>query len=283
MSILFYNYHYLTKIQKNMTLIEKKTHFETNNDKLNNAPILSNIGKGVVSQEDDKLNKKIETLEKFDERIDEVIYNICFSCKRIAYDEFVKDNFDEDEIYSMVIKGSGNIYRYPYGNVWLHKSNIFFYDISNLNFIIENKLIPISFINFPHNDFGKEFNIKRSNGNIQKGSFGINSSLEISNTIGGVCAFIKFFDENYQAEMEKHTKFEELLKLNDISTFEIEIPNINYNDYNFPYNYKYLDESLIKTIIEYYNSKIKVFIGDFIENIIFKSISKEESKYIVNI
>lgn len=266
-----------------MTLIEKKTHFETNIDKLNNTPILSNIGKGVISLEDDKLNKKIETLEKFIERIDEVIYNICFSCKRIAYDEFVKDYFDEDEIYSMIIKGSGNIYRYPYGTVCLHKSNIFFYNISNLHYIIKNKFIPISFINFPNNDFGKEFNIKRSNGNIQKGSFGINSSLKISNTIGGVYAFIKFFDKKYQEEMEKHTKFEELLKLNDISTFEIKIPYINYNDYNFPYNYKYLDESLIKTIIEYYNSKIKVFIGDFIENIIFKNYIEEESKYIVNI
>ena len=249
----------------------------------NDSIVYSNIAKGLRGIEDeDKENKKIETLENFIERINEVLSTICFCSKKIAYDEFVKDYFDEDEIYSMVINGTGSIYSVPYGTVCLHKSNIFFYDISNLHYIIDNNIIPMSFITFPNN-FGESFNIKRSNGDIQNGKFGNNCSLKISNTRGGVYAFIKFFDDNYKEEMEKHTKFEELLKLNNINTFEIKIPKISFNDYKFPPKYKYLDESLIKTIIDDYNLKIKVFIGNFIEHIKFTNFSEEETKYVINI
>lgn len=250
----------------------------------NDVPVFSNIAKGLlgIHENDDKQDKKIETLENFIERINEVLSGICFCSKRIAFDEFVRDYYDEDEIYSMVIKGSGSIYSVPYGTVCFHKSNIFFYDISNLHYIIDKNIIPISLITFPTN-FGETFNIKRSNGDIQKGKFVKNSSLKISSTRGGVYAFIKFFDENSKDEMEKHTKFEELLELNNVNSFEIEIPRINFNDYKIPPKYKYLDESLIKTIIDHYNSKIKVIIGNFIEHIKFKNFSEENTKYVINI
>lgn len=250
----------------------------------NNAPVFSSIAKGLlgIQENEDKQNKKIETLDKFIERIDEVLFGICFCSKRVGYDEYVQDYFDEDEIYSMAIKGSGHLYAFPYGSVCFHNSNVFFYDISNLHYIIKHNFLPISLITFPNN-FEENFNIKRSNGDVQKGNFVRNCSLKISSTKGGVYAFIEFFDKNYEEKMEKHTSFEELLELNNVNSFEIEIPRINFNDYKFPPKYKYLDESLIKKIIDHYNSKIKVYIGNFIENIKFKNFIEDKTKYVINI
>ena len=210
----------------------------------------------------DNINEtKIKDIESFNDRIINVLCGLGFSSRRFGYDEFVKDSYNDDYINESSIKGSGNYYIYPRGQVCFHNSNKLFYDVANIIFMIQENFIPTYLLESETIDFTKLIKIPRKSGSIQDGRIGINTALKISKTLGGVWSFVTFLDNGHS--YEKHVKLSELIDTNLIDTFRFNIPKLNKEDYNFE-NYEYLSNELIDEIIEYYNNKIVTFMKKFI-------------------
>ena len=230
--------------------------------------------KRILGIEDD--NSDLSNFEEFENRIENVLSGLAFSSKAVGYDEFVRKYYNYDDVYESFIMGSGNFYPYPRGAVCLHKSNTFFFDVANIKFMIEKNIIPLDLINCDL-DFQQSIKIPRSNGSVNEGRSVINSALKISKTKGGVYAYVRFFDNETNFDMEKHTKINELFDCNNIDKFKIKIPQLNIQDYNFDDGkYEYLSSSLIDEIIEYYNSKVNEFMDSFVENITEYDVCKNE-------
>ena len=211
-------------------------------------------------------NLELNTVEQVEERINSVLDMMGFSSKRMDYDEFVKKHYDDETVYEYNILGAGNYYLYPRGAVYLHPSNKIFYDVANLQFMLNENFIPMHLIHSKL-DYSKPIKIPRSSGELSDGSFARNSSLKVSRSMGNVYSYVKFNDSETGFEMEKHVKLFDLFKANDIETFTIVIPELNKTEYNLE-EYEFLSNELIDQIIETYNQKIIDFMEKFSENFI---------------
>ena len=243
-----------------------------------------------ISKSTIETKENIYDLKAFNNRIEDVLSGIGFSCKKIRYDEFVKEYYDETSIYEYKIQGASNYYNYPRGVVWLNESNKIFYDAANIAFMIDMLILPINYINF-NNEFdindNKLIKIPRRNGDIQDGWIPNNSALRISRSVGGIFIRIKFLDKKQEFELEKQVKLYKLLELNNIKNFSFNIPLLKKSNYNFN-NYKFLSDELINQIIKTYNSNVKGFMSKFIENfneynIDYKEEGADEIKYNLSI
>lgn len=225
---------------------------------------VSNCALGINEKEleNKKQNESVNTLEEFNERVKDVLNVIGFSSKRVGFDQFDRKYYDEESIYYYSIKGSRNQYIFPRGVVCLNKKNEFFFDVANIMYMINENAIPAQYFDFTEiND--TNFNIPRSSGNIQHGSFVPNSSFKISRSRGGIYLYVEFSSKEDGNDYQKSISFKDFIKLNEITNFTIKIPYINKSKYNFS-NYTYLEDSLINEIITHYNSKIIEFINMFI-------------------
>ena len=207
------------------------------------------------------IEERITNIDSFNKRINDVLSCIGFSSKKIDYDEFIKKSYHDFSVRDYSIKGVGTYYIYPKGSVCFHESNKFFYDVANIVFMINEKLIPMNLINSESIDFTKTIIIPRKSGAYQDGMVGPNTSLKISKSKEGVWVFVNFSvnDEPY----EKHVKLGELMDINSINSFSFNIPKINKEDYEFE-NYEHLTNELIDEIIEYYNNEVVTYMEKFI-------------------
>ena len=228
------------------------------NDNIKISPITKNI----LNIKENKV--KINDLKSFNNIIEDVLFGIGFSSKKIGYDEFVKESYGDSLINEYKIHGAGNYYIYPRGVVLLHESNKIFYDAANISFMINNNILPINNI-ICNIDLNKTIKIPRSNGTCQNGYISNNTALRISKSVGGLYIKIGFLDSVQNQESQKHVKCNELLNLNLIDKFSINIPQLKKDNYNFK-NYKFLSNELINEIIETYNSNSKDFMETFIKN-----------------
>lgn len=243
----------------------------------NNTIKIGPITKNILNIKENAV--KINDLKSFNNIIEDVLFGIGFSSKKIGYDEFVKEYYDSSLINEYIINGVENYYNYPRGVVLLHESNKIFYDAANILFMINNNILPINHISC-NIDLNKTIKIPRSNGTIQNGYISKNTALRISRSVGGIYIHIVFKDLEQNMESQKHVKFNVLFNLNLIDKFSINIPQLKKDNYDFK-NYKYLSNELIDEIIETYNSNIKEFIETFVKNFTEYNIiyNEEEVKY----
>jgi hypothetical protein len=205
------------------------------------------------------------TIEDFLERINGVLDTIGFSTKLVDYDEFVKKNYEKESVYEYYILGAGNYYIYPRGTVSSHPSNKIFYDVANLQFMLNEKIVPNHLIE-SELDFDKTIKIPRSSGDLNDGYFVENSALRVSKSMGDVYSYVKFNEPKTNFEMIKHVKLYELFNINNIKSFNLIIPQLNKDDYDFNHNYEFLSNELIDKIIESFNQKMIDFMKQFISN-----------------
>jgi hypothetical protein len=229
----------------------------------NNKLKISNMNKEILGIRDE--SNKIETYEDFVDRIQSVLDIIGFSSKRIDYDEFVRKSYDEESIYGYTILGSGNHYTYPRGVVCLHPSNKIFYDVANLQFMLDETFVPMHL--FECNiDFNGIIKIPRSNGDLNDGTIEQNTSLKISKTLGGIYSCVAFIAPESNLEMKKNVKLDYLLEINKVDLFKLSVPKLDKSDYNFDETYEFLSNELIDEIIETYNKKMIEFMKGFVGN-----------------
>jgi len=208
---------------------------------------------------------ELNTIEEFVERITGVLDTIGFSAKRIDFDEFVKKQYEKESVYEHNILGAGNYYIYPRGAVSSHPSNKIFYDAANLQFMLNENFVPIHLIDCKL-DLGKTIKIPRSSGDLNDGYISKNSALKVSKSIGDVYSYVKFNEPESNFQMEKHVKLYDLFNVNGIDTFNLIIPQLNKDDYDFDGTYEFLSNELIDQIIETFNQRMIDFMKQFIGN-----------------
>lgn len=227
---------------------------------------ISELSKGVLGIDTyyKNTNNVMNTIQDFDDRIKDVLRTICFSSKRIGYDQFVENYYGEDSIGNYIIVGSRNEYIFPRGTVCLHDENKIFYDVANIIYNVERNYLPIDYIEFQDID-KSNITIPRSDGSRQIGQIISNSALRISKSKGGIYVFVSFIDEKDKLDYEKHITFEDFVEINNIREIKINIPQIKKEDYDFT-DYKYLSDTLINEIIEYYNKMSLSFYQEFVSS-----------------
>jgi len=243
-----------------------------------NKLIMSQSAKILLQYTENK--NKLASVDNIIEKIQNVIACSVFSSKRMGTDEFTDIYYDSDHdhdndsdcevdgynylVYKL-INGSGSFVRYPGGNIIYHTSNQILFDCLNIEYMIDNKCIPLSLTDL---DTNKIYNVTRSSGDTHLCKIFKNSSLRISSKKNELYIYLLFRDDGidpndettYSDFREKEISLELFMKLNNITNITLTKPELNFNNYKFLEDY-FISNKLIDEIILHYNTKLNEHIN----------------------
>ena len=179
-----------------------------------------------------------------------------FSSKVIGKDQFDEIIYseDDDDLLSSIIKGSNTIQIYsPYNDIFHHKNTSWKMNCLNIKFNVTHNIIL-------YHDFPNIFNIKRSDGNIQKAMKKINDGLIIRKNViylrthfnNNLYSEIK--DSNSELESFKDISIQDLIEVNK------NIKHINLIFEEFNENDILTFDNIKSEVMKYYNNLLKNWI-----------------------
>nr|QFG74527.1 MAG: hypothetical protein [Megaviridae environmental sample] len=188
-------------------------------------------------------------------KISSIIDMMAFSSKRINVDEFDEKKYQSMEIEEKYVTGCANKYDPPRGLVIYNKNNKILFDCLNVQFMINNMIIPLIHTNLKTYSYSEPkenfYKVERSKSNevqncilhhnesivYHKDKFKINVHFnEDKNTT----------IESYYTDLQKYIYLEDFLELNNIKDFNFIIQKIP----------EMQDNTLHSSIVKYYNKLI---------------------------
>lgn len=190
--------------------------------------------------------------------INVVISSMCFSSRLINVDMFTNKKYDDDNaIISKYIYGIANIYSIPHGIVLYHESNELLFICTNIQFMINENIIPFQYTNI---DKSKIYKVKRTDGTIQDTTLIQNGGLfflEKEKKIKIINSFCSNVQEQinplYSGDLQKGVLLDNFMEINKLTNIKINIPYLSKeikNEYSKPYS----------DLVDYYNKELDIFV-----------------------
>ena len=241
------------------------------------------IHDNIMGRKPEKINNNIKN--DIISNLENIIVKIgLFSSRLFNYCDFDNVKYNEEDIVSNRLS-SGEIIGFysPYDLIVYHRDNEWKFKCLNVEFELTKNLISIANTNFP-----RIVNIKRSNGNIQKGLIPKNGGFIIrkSKTFGdeNEKLYIRVTFDEFDNEIVNDNNFLNLKSYKDIPIENLlsvnpEIDNIEIKNYLFTKkDYeeipKLSDIKIKNDILEYYDNKKRFWISDKL-NPILKELEKK--------
>jgi hypothetical protein len=219
----------------------------------------SNISKIIANRDNDIIT--FTNSQDILYKIKEVLICVGFTSRYVGKDmydnklyDYRDDAFNENYIYGIQDK-----YDIPAGIVMFHESNKLLFDCTNIEFMIQEKIISFKYTNIKN----KIYLVKRSDESIQDTCIIWNGGIYLKNDILRI-------NNNFSSEpreklnpgvlndFQKSVHLSEFCEVNDIK-LEVKLPYFNQSVID-------LEEEHIKEVLRYYNIKLSHFSKFLTEN-----------------
>jgi len=212
----------------------------------------SNISKVISNRDNDVII--FNSSETVINKIKEVLICVGFTSRYIGKDMYDNKlyNYRDDDFKQAYIYGIQDKYDIPAGIVMYHISNELLFQITNIEFMITNKIISFKYTNIEN----KIYLVKRSDGSLQDtciipngGLYLKNDSLRINNNFSSEPR-----EKLNPGVLNDYQKSVHVTEFCDINKFKIDV--------KLPYFSDSLIESQVvhmKEVLTYYNTKLSYF------------------------
>ena len=219
----------------------------------------SNISKVIANRDDDVIlfNNSQEVISK----IKETLICVGFTSRYVGKDMYDNKLYDyrDDDFKETYIYGIQDKYDVPSGIVMYHTSNQLLFDCTNIEFMIQEKIISFKYTNIKT----KIYLVKRSDGSIQDtciipngGLYLKNNSLRINNNFSSDPK-----EKLNSAILNDSQKSVHTIEFCDVNDIKIEVKLPYFSDSVIESHEEHMKEVLI-----YYNTKLSYFSKFISEN-----------------
>jgi hypothetical protein len=219
----------------------------------------SNISKVITNRDNDVIifNNSQEVISK----IKETLICVGFTSRYVGKDMYDNKLYDyrDDDFKEIYIYGIQDKYDIPAGVVMFYKSNQLLFDCTNIEFMINEKIISFKYTNIKN----KIYLVKRSDGSLQDtciihngGLYLKNDSLRITHNFSSEPE--EKLNPGVLNDYQKSVHVTEFCDVNDIK-IEVKLPYFSDSVID-------LEEEHMKEVLIYYNTKLRHFSKFISEN-----------------